>query len=227
MTSLPEDVTENRLSGRIPVGGLVLCGGRSRRMGRAKLALPFGDETMLERVVRILGEVVTPIVVVAARDQQLPELSDDVLIVRDEQDDLGPLGGLAVGLEAMEGIVDAAFVSSCDAPLLQPAFVQRMIELLGSHEVAVPKEDDYYHPLSGMYRTSLGKRAQQLIANDQRRPLHLIEQSDAFLVDVETLRDVDPQLDSLRNTNTVEDYRRALHDAGFDAAVETDKSLFQ
>jgi molybdopterin-guanine dinucleotide biosynthesis protein A len=44
------------------VGGIVLCGGRSTRMGRPKLSLPFGPETMLQRVLRILSEVVAPIV---------------------------------------------------------------------------------------------------------------------------------------------------------------------
>ena len=37
---------------------IVLCGGRSRRMGRDKASLPFGTETLLERVVRIVSEVV-------------------------------------------------------------------------------------------------------------------------------------------------------------------------
>ena len=43
------------------VGGIVLCGGRSSRMGRPKAWLPFGDELMLPRVVRILREVVEPV----------------------------------------------------------------------------------------------------------------------------------------------------------------------
>ncbi len=53
-------------SDRISAGGIVLCGGQSKRMGRPKAWLPFGGETMLERVVRLLSEVVHPIVVVAA-----------------------------------------------------------------------------------------------------------------------------------------------------------------
>ena len=52
-------------------GGIVLCGGRSTRMGVPKATLPFGLETMLQRVVRLLGTVVSPIVVVAAREQEL------------------------------------------------------------------------------------------------------------------------------------------------------------
>ena len=40
-------------------------------MGAPKLALPFGPETMLARVVRLLGEACRPIVVVAAPGQEL------------------------------------------------------------------------------------------------------------------------------------------------------------
>ena len=46
--------------------GIILCGGRSTRMGRDKATLPFGPELMLQRVVRLLGEAVQRIVIVAA-----------------------------------------------------------------------------------------------------------------------------------------------------------------
>ena len=54
------------------VGGIVLCGGQSTRMGRPKAWLPFAGELMLQRVVRLLGTAVQPIVVVAAPEQELP-----------------------------------------------------------------------------------------------------------------------------------------------------------
>ena len=54
------------------IGGVILCGGESRRMGRPKAWLPFGPETLLQRVVRLIGEVVNPLVVVAAPDQDVP-----------------------------------------------------------------------------------------------------------------------------------------------------------
>ena len=79
-------------------GGIVLCGGKSTRMGAPKATLPFGPETMLQRVVRLLGTVVSPIVVVAAREQVLPELPDGVIVTRDEREQQGPLEGLRAGL---------------------------------------------------------------------------------------------------------------------------------
>ena len=57
----------------------MLCGGKSTRMGEPKATLPFGPETMLQRVVRLLGTVVSPIVAVAAREQVLPALPADVI----------------------------------------------------------------------------------------------------------------------------------------------------
>src|SRR5262245_13826323 len=100
----------------VRVGGVVLCGGKSTRMGRPKAWLPFGGETMLGRVVRLLGEVVDPIVVVAAEEQDLPPLPRAIRVVRDEEKGRGPLQGLSAGLAALKGVADAAYVSSCDVP---------------------------------------------------------------------------------------------------------------
>src|SRR3954470_13122208 len=98
------------------VGGVILCGGRSSRMGRPKAWLPFGGELMLRRVVRVLRGVVEPVVVVAAPGQDVPELPAEVAIVRDEIEGKGPLAGLAAGLAALEGKAEATYLSSCDVP---------------------------------------------------------------------------------------------------------------
>jgi molybdopterin-guanine dinucleotide biosynthesis protein A len=66
-------------------GGIVLCGGKSTRMGVPKATLPFGPETMLQRVVRLLGTVVSPVVVVAAQGQPLPKLPDEITVTHDER----------------------------------------------------------------------------------------------------------------------------------------------
>src|SRR5437763_2458941 len=118
--------------------GVVLCGGRSSRMGVPKAWLPFGGELMLQRVVRVLREAVGPVVVVAAPGQDVPPLPSDVEIVRDEVEGRGPLAGLAAGLAALEGKADAAYLSACDVPFLTPAFVRRVVGLLGPAAVAVP-----------------------------------------------------------------------------------------
>jgi molybdopterin-guanine dinucleotide biosynthesis protein A len=197
-------------------GGIVLCGGRSSRMGRPKHLLPFGPETLLERVIRRMREAVSPIVVVAAKDQELPPLPDDVLIGRDDAEGLGPLLGLAVGLRMMSPHREAAFVSSCDAPFLEPAFIRRMLEELEDYDLAIPREETYYHPLAAVYRTSLEEIVCELLLENRLRPFFLVERCRAKIVEVEDLRSVDPQLESLRNMNHPTEYQQALQDAGFE-----------
>jgi molybdopterin-guanine dinucleotide biosynthesis protein A len=193
-------------------GGIVLCGGQSKRMGRPKAWLPFAGELMLPRVVRLLSEVVQPIVVVAAPDQDVPPLPQYVRIVRDEEKGRGPLQGLLAGLTALEGRADAAYLSSCDVPFLQPAFVRRLIDLLGDHAICVPHVGEYHHPLAAVYRVEVADTVRHLLAENRLRPLFLFDQVPTRIVEPNELDDVDPQFQTLRNLNTLEDYEAAVRE---------------
>jgi molybdenum cofactor guanylyltransferase len=194
-------------------GGIVLCGGKSTRMGSPKALLPFGSETMLQRVVRLLGEVVEPIVVVAAADQNLPPLPVDVIVTRDEREARGPLEGLRAGLKALPPSIDSAYVTSCDVPLLVPDFVRQMIDLARDYDIAVMEIDGFTHPLSAVYRRATLPFVEELLARDRLRPAFLFEAVNTRRVRPEEMTS-DPELRTLRNLNTPEDYEGALADAG-------------
>jgi molybdopterin-guanine dinucleotide biosynthesis protein A len=195
------------------IGGVVLCGGQSSRMGRPKAWLPFGDEFMLPRVVRLLGETVAPIVVVAAPGQDVPLLPAGIDIVRDAEQGRGPLQGLIAGLEALRGRADAAYLSSCDVPFLQPAFVRRLVELLGDCTICVPEVGGYRHPLAAVYRIDVAATAAKLLAENRLRPAFLFEEVPTRLVQPEELADVDPTFQTLRNLNTPAEYEAAMRDS--------------
>jgi molybdopterin-guanine dinucleotide biosynthesis protein A len=195
-------------------GGVVLCGGRSTRMGTSKALLPFGPETMLQRVVRLLGEVVSPIVVVAAADQELPELPPGVLVTRDEREGRGPLEGLRAGLKGLPEQVEAAYVTSCDVPLLVTGFVSQMLALARGHDIAVMEIDGFTHPLSAVYRRATLPHIEELLANDRLRPVFLFDAVRTRRIKPEEMT-ADPRLRTLRNLNTRDDYVEALADAGF------------
>ena len=181
--------------------GIVLCGGQSSRMGRPKAWLPFGEELMLPRVVRLLSEAVSPIVVVAAPEQEVPPLPADVQIVRDEEKGRGPLQGLLAGLGAFQGRADAAYLSSCDVPFLKPAFVRRLIDLLGDHAI---------HPLAAVYRISVADAVARLLEENRLRPVFLFDAVPTRVVEAAELADVDPAFQTLRNLNTPQEYVAAL-----------------
>lgn len=196
--------------------GVVLAGGQSSRMRLPKALLPFGPEVMLQRVVRRLATVVQPVIVVAQHEQPLPELPAGTLVAHDARASRGPLEGLLAGLVAAEPFVDRAFVTSCDVPRLMPSFAKQMIELLGDHEIAVPVEGEFFHPLSAVYHTAVVPEIRKLLEQDRLRPAFLFDVVRTIRVAVDELRAVDPSLASLQNVNQSADYLAALAAEGLE-----------
>ena len=171
---------------------------------------------MLARVVRLLGEAVGPIVVVAGTGQELPELPSAIRVARDRRPNRGPLEGLAVGLQALGDQPQAAFVAACDVPLLKPAFVRRLIELSVDYEIAVPQVGGFEEPLAAVYRRSVLSKVEALLAAGRLRPAYLFDQVRTRRITAEELTEVDPELQSLANVNSPAEYRAALAKAGLE-----------
>ena len=197
------------------LGGLVLCGGESKRMGRPKAWLAFGRERMLQRVVRLISTVAQPVVVVAASDQELPELAPEVAIVRDSVAGRGPLQGLAAGLAALPETVDLVYATATDVPFLEPRWITRLVDLIDGYDLVIPYVGEYYHPLAAVYRREIVLPAIDELLNAGRlRPVFLVEAVKTRVVLEAELKQVDPELQTLRNLNFPDDYERALRDAG-------------
>lgn len=194
------------------LGAIVLCGGKSTRLGFPKPMLPLGNERMLQRVVRILSKdfALENIAVVAASGQVLPPLPEAIIVAFDRQEGQGPLEGFAAGLRALKNHVDAVFLTGCDSPEPQLAFILKLFDLLDQYDIAVPVDDMHQHPLAACYRMSLLNLIEQLLAEDKKSMKGILEKAKTLQVDAETLREVDPDLLSLKNINTPEDYFEAL-----------------
>lgn len=197
-------------------GAVVLCGGRSLRMGSDKALLPFGSETLLQRTVRLVSGVVCPqqVVVVAAADQTLPELPPAVRVIRDAVEFAGPLAGLVQGLQTLGPPCAAALVTGCDTPLLQPGWIAELFDLLGDYEAAIAFDERAWHTLPGVYARRVQATAADYQAAGGRSLKGLLEALRWRPIDVEELRRFDPQLLSLLNVNDPAEYARARQLAG-------------
>ena len=78
------------------VTGILLAGGKSRRMGEDKRHLVVGEQTLLERGLAVLHSIFQEVLVVIAQDS--PPLGVDARVVRDLVPDCDSLGGLYSGL---------------------------------------------------------------------------------------------------------------------------------
>ena len=200
---------------RASLGAILLCGGRSSRMGRPKHMLPFGERTVLEVVTETIGKVAGKIVVVAAAGQQLPGLDSSCEIIRDEEEFQGPLAGLLMGMKSFDSATDRVFLSGCDVPMLREEFLSGVVAELGDFEMAIPEAGGYLHPLSAVYHMSLRDKVAALYNRGERRPRRLVDECRVNRISEERLKQFDPHLNSLKNMNSPDEYAQLLREAGF------------
>lgn len=115
------------------VAAVILAAGRSTRMGRPKMALPWGDTTVIGQVVRVLtsagiGEIL--VVTGAARNEVRGAFQS--LPVKELYNPDYPQGemlsSLQVGLSALEDHLDAALVVLGDQPQIQARVVTALVQ---------------------------------------------------------------------------------------------------
>ena len=199
---------------KLNIGGIVLCGGDSRRMGRCKAWLECGSEYLLQRVVRLVDESAQKVVVAARPGQDLPPLPEGVTLVFDAVAGSGPLAGVAAGLAALDGHCAAAFIVACDHPLLRPRFVERLAELLDEHDAVVPHHGGRLHPLTALYRTSTRGVLAEMLRAGELRATDFAQRCAPRIARDEDFTDCDPRLESLRNFNDRAGYQAMLDALG-------------
>jgi molybdenum cofactor guanylyltransferase len=188
-------------------------------MGTPKAALEWHGSTLLYRTVAIVARGCGgPVVVVRAGGQELPELPKGTRVVDDPRPGKGPVQGIAAGLAALAGQAEAAFISSTDMPFLHPAFIRGVLRAVtadAATDVALPVARGYPQPLAAAYRVSLAATAERLVKEDRLRPAFLFAECATVRLDDAALRAdpligaLDPDLDSVVNVNTPQDYQEA------------------
>ncbi|MGV0745672.1 molybdenum cofactor guanylyltransferase [Mycolicibacterium sp. XJ870] len=186
------------MSSTAPLAAIVLAGGASRRMGRDKATLPFDGSTLVERAVSTVSIRCSPVFVIAAPGQPLPELSAHVL--RDEVRGVGPLVATGRGLRAAaEAGRDLAFVCAVDMPYLSVDLIDALIGPARrlQADIVLPW-DGRDHYLAGVYRSALTERISTLVSAGERSMRALAETVDTQRIVMEPQR-------ALTNVNTAAD----------------------
>ena len=192
---------------------LILCGGFSERMGRDKASLPFGNESMLARIVSVVSKCVGEVCLVAREGQQLPaNVGLGLPVARDPAEGNGPLAGLAAGLDAIES--ERAFVVSCDVPLLQATFVSGLLDAATRDRALIPQIDGHYMTTCAVYSKSLIPEIHDMLARGERRPRAIAKLDGVRIIGEDACRALDPELLSFVDCNTPERLAEAMTLAG-------------
>ena len=207
------------------LGAIVLCGGKSTRLGIDKTQLIFHGQTFLERVVSQVEKVCHPVILVGDPDFSQHQLPPNVQWATDENPNCGPLEGIRVGLAKLASQVDFAFVTSCDVPLINPELVRFLFHKIAEHEAVVPISEERIFGMTAVYRTKLHQLIDQRIQNGQLRVSELANSFQALQIPVNLLREIDPELDSMTNINSAADYFDLLKRFGLELSPKLQDRL--
>lgn len=145
------------------LSGVVLVGGRSRRMGRDKARLLWRGTQLWRRQLHVLERAGARPAQLALRARQ-HSFGAPGKEIRDQQEDAGPLSGLHAALAASTSAQWVA-VLAVDMPHIDPAWFRRLRAHCRPGVGAVVVEPAGYQPLAAIYpRTALPIVARRLRA---------------------------------------------------------------
>lgn len=196
---------KTKLNCGIQANAIVLCGGKSSRMGFDKAFLKAGGRTLVERQVEALSPLFRK-VILATNAPGKYRLAGNVETVPDGVPGLGPIGGLAAALEKSDSRYN--FVVACDMPFINPDLAAYMAgSVKKGYQAVVPFHGNEYQPLCAVYsRDCLGEIREALTCNR----LKLVRLFSRLKVRKVPLRELkkfgDPEV-YFRNINTPRDLR--------------------
>jgi molybdopterin-guanine dinucleotide biosynthesis protein A len=182
-----------------PVYGLVLSGGKSKRMGQDKALLERDGQSQLAFMMSLLEPLVEQLFV-STRDEQKDESERRQFAqIIDRYDDMGPLAGI---LSAMDEYPDVDWlVVACDLPNIRVETIRHLLANRSADHpftAYVSSHDGLPEPLCAIYRCGSADTIRTFSDDGAHCPRKILIRSDTCLIE-----QLDPA--SLDNINTPDD----------------------
>lgn len=189
----------------LTVTGVILAGGQSRRMGQNKALMSLGGMRLIDRVVKVMSQVCTEILMVTNSPEVYTDLG--IKMVGDVQYNKGSLGGIYSALCSVT--TSHCLVVACDMPFLKVSVLRYLIAQIEAYDVVIPEIEGELQPMHAIYsHTCLEPIAQRLAAN-RLRVVGFFPEVNVRIASEAELRAFDPRLLTFQNLNTPEDMEAA------------------
>ncbi len=107
------------------LNGLILVGGKSRRMGKDKSSLKVGGQLLLDKTSNLLRVYCKEVFVSCRQEQSNQEHLKNMPKIFDSAGEIGPLGGIISALDELKSDI---FVVACDLPNLNTQIMDSIFE---------------------------------------------------------------------------------------------------
>ena len=183
------------------ITGVILVGGKSRRMGRDKAFLPWDGAPLFEKVLRIFLESFATVLLAGGNAERFAGYGLQVI------PDIYPgsaLGGLYTGL--FHAATEYIFVASCDMPYPNATLLRYLCSLKEGYDCVVPETAQSFEPLFAVYARSALPAMLDLLGCGNLRIYDLYPRLRTRYVGIEELAPYTEGGRSLINVNTPDDF---------------------
>ncbi|MBF0522373.1 MAG: NTP transferase domain-containing protein [Candidatus Omnitrophica bacterium] len=184
--------------------GLVLVGGRSRRMKKDKALLDYHGQKQFEHCYHLLGHFCEKVFLSVREEQEKQKRFQKYPMIVDQINDIGPLGGILSAFELDDQV--PWIVLACDLPFVTEQTLKNLIKTRDPQKIAtsyLSVHDGLPEPLCAIYEPSAKKCLSKFLKKNIFCPRKILIQSNAQLIPLR-------QKAALDNINSRQDYDKAL-----------------
>jgi len=190
------------------ITGVLLAGGKSRRMGNDKRIIIFKGESLFQRALGVLVQVFQEVIVVLGKE----EFSFDegnVRVVHDIIPNRAAAGGLYTGLSYATN--SRIFVVACDMPFLNQNVIRYMASLSENFDITLAELPQGIQTMHGIYSKQCLFTLENMVKKENLRLQEILKDSSLTLRKVEEseILPFDSQLLSFMNLNSPADLELA------------------
>lgn len=144
------------------ITGIILSGGKSKRMGLNKSFLRIGEQTVIERTVNLMKGLFKRVLLITNNPDEYNFLGLEIF--KDVYKNVGPLAGIHSGLT--HSVTNKNFIMSCDMPFVNEGVIEFILNYKTDSMITVAKADGFIQQLCGLYSNKLLPEIDTLIEED-------------------------------------------------------------
>lgn len=177
------------------ITGIILCGGKSKRMGLNKSFLKIGDQTIIERTAKLMKGMFPRVLLLTNNPDEYKFLGLEIF--EDIYKNVGPLAGIHSGLTY--SATEKNFIISCDMPLITKDVIEFIINYKTDKLITITKADSFIQQLCGLYSKNILSETVKAIEEEESeesltnqlpkcgcRVLKLVKELNAEIINIES-----------------------------------------
>ncbi|MCZ7608591.1 MAG: molybdenum cofactor guanylyltransferase [Ignavibacterium sp.] len=141
------------------ITGIILSGGKSKRMGVNKAMLKIGNEMLIERTCNLMSGLFRKVLLITNTPEEYRFLRLETF--EDIYKNVGPLAGIHSGL--FHSLTDKNFFIACDMPFVNKELIEFIIDYKTDKLITIPKAEGGTQQLCGVFSKSILNDIERII----------------------------------------------------------------